>query len=161
MSNLSLNTRIAFAAIILCLAIFASQGAKLADLYPAEGFYYRTPLALGGAPIVDVRFPPRRVDHEMTVQSQLDLCLARGFIAIGPYAVGFVAIGGGSVGILSVGMFSLAVWNAVGVVGIAASRACGVLAIAPNRFDVATVKATKHKSVDRKQLPTRSDRTMR
>ncbi len=83
--------------------------------YPARaawdgfGFEYRSPLAVAGLPLLHVSFKyrPNRVP-----------VVARGWIAIGQFAVGGVTISQFGIGVVSVSQFTVAGW-AVAQFGIA------------------------------------------
>lgn len=136
------DKRIPVAAAVICLAVLGAQVGLLASQWdPVKGISYQSSWNIAGLPLLDVRFPPPGLAADLTLQSQLDMCLARGVVACGPYATGVLALGGVSAGLFSCGLLSLAVLQAVGVVALGIWRALGVLALAANRCDVSTVVA--------------------
>ena len=116
---------------LVCLAVLLSLAAYVAlTHYPADGVRYQSELEIGGIPLIDVRLPAQRPPQDLSLESELDHTVARGFLAIGPIAVGAISLGGLAIGMFSFGIVSLAVVFSVAVFAVAAGRAVGVMAIA-------------------------------
>jgi hypothetical protein len=93
------------------------------------GFEYRSPLAIGGLPLLHVSFKyrPNRTP-----------VVARGVVAIGQFAVGLVTISQFGIGLVSVSQFTLAgfalaqmavAWSLVAQLGIYVSEGRGQLVV--------------------------------